>query len=137
MNRTHVWIAGAAVALAVAGWPGPADAVDPQELAPPGVCAGEERELRKEPIQSEGAAGDGATTRGLVRVHVLPTDVAAAPPSIGGPPPVPPSFSGPGPCDQPGSGCQGTVLPAPRPTFSDSPPTDGCDFPGCGEGSPR
>ena len=134
MNRTHAWAASAAVAFAVAGWSGPADAVDPDELAPPGVCAGEQRELRRGPIQPEAADADGTTTRGLARVHVMPTDVAAAPLPIGGPRPIPPSFAGPGPCDRPGSGCQGAVLPAASaatPRFTDPDPAGGCNFPGC------
>ena len=139
MNRSHAWVASAAVtftlAVSVAGCPGAANAVEPDELAPPGVCAGEQRELRKGPVQAD--AADGATTRGLARVHVTPIDVAFGPPTPGGPRPVPPSFSGPGPCDRPGSGCLGAVRPAaptpPTPRFTDPDPTGGCNFPGCSE----
>ncbi|MDJ0789352.1 MAG: hypothetical protein QNK05_21310, partial [Myxococcota bacterium] len=51
-----------------------------------------------------------------------PTDVAAAPPT-GGPaaPPVP-SFPGVGPCDDPGSGCQGPLVPASLPPSTTPPP---------------
>lgn len=137
MTGTHAWmtaLTGVAVALFVAAWPGVASAVDPDELAAPGACAEELREIRRGPAQP-GGVDQSSTTIGLARVHVTPIDVAAGPTAIAGPRPIPPSFTGPGPCDSPGSGCLGPVLPAASaatlPTFGDPNPGGGCNFPGC------
>jgi hypothetical protein len=76
--------------------------------------------------------GGGTTATGSPRVHLTPIQVAASPIPFSGPRPLPQVFPGPGACDQPGSGCQGQVLPAAAPpVFVDPSPTGGCNFPGC------
>ncbi len=103
-----------------------ASAVDPSELAPPGLCAGEERDIE---LRAKGAlpSGDeGTSTGGPSRLHLSPLQVAgAAGPAPALPLPAAPSMVGPGPCDQPGSGCAGEVK-----VFDDPNPGTGCGFPG-------
>lgn len=181
MNRSLIFVALCGLALASAGGATGALAVEPEELAAPGVCATAHRELRQGPVTSEavdasdaggsetlasagsaagatstgagvtssagpaptggntaggnaagGVTAGGSTATGAPRVHLTPIQVAASPIPFSGPRPLPQAFSGPGACDQPGSGCQGQVLPAASgPVFVDPPPAGGCNFPGC------
>ncbi len=123
--------------LAVAGWPDGAQAIEPDELAVPGVCATAARELRQGPLAAEASASENdakQTATGAPRVHLTPVQVAATPPPFSGPRPPTPTFTGPGPCDQPGSGCRGPILPASQgPSFVDRTPAGGGGFPGGGK----
>jgi hypothetical protein len=68
-----------------------------------------------------GTAGAGSTSSLLpqripgntARVHFLPGNVAAPPPSFAASRPTAPRFAGPNSCDTPGSGCLGPIQPAP------------------------
>ena len=107
----------AGVAGILIGFTVPAAAIDPGALAPPGLCASEERELKRQ--------APATPIPIAARMLLNPTDVAAPPPT----PTMRPSIGsmvGPGPCDSPGSGCQGTVLPAapatPPPRFIEPEP---------------
>ncbi len=144
MVFNHFRIARVAAAALCLSFSLPAWAVEPEDLAPPGACAGEERELRVSPdnsgdgsTSSETSLGGAAeTTAGPPRIHLSPVQVASGGTPGGAPLPLPttPTFGGPGPCDSPGSGCQGPVLPAtPGMTFSEQAPNTGGGFPGGGQ----
>jgi len=79
------------------------------ELAPPGRCAGEEPE-RPQPV-AQGVDEEDLRSLGSARHRLSPTDVAAALPGPNLGPPERVLFSGPGACDNPGSGCLGTIQP--------------------------
>jgi hypothetical protein len=106
---------GGLLALAA---PAPAAAAEAEEgrLAAPGRCA-EPRRFQASACTDcaeEALAGEGFDVAGPISGRFAPADVAApagtgaavAPPTLGG-------FDGRGPCDSPGSGCLGTVAPAP------------------------
>ena len=119
------------VAIPLAGTP--SWALDPNELAPPGVCAGDERELEvRAGANRSSAAADEATPAGLAdgiagpaQLHLSPIQVGAAGGSLGLPVPEAPAFAGPGACDDPGSGCAGGGK-----INEDPDPGTGCGFPG-------
>ena len=120
MRRIPTSFALCATLLALAG-PAPAAATEAEQalLATPGKCA-EPRHF-----QGSGACADcadasrsaedgGFDVSGPVRSRFSPADVAAsAAPAAGLAPPALGGFEGRGPCDSPGSGCLGTVAPAP------------------------
>jgi hypothetical protein len=120
MRSIPTTLALGAALLALAG-PAPAAAEEAEQqalLAAPGKCA-EPRRFQgsgacADCTDAAGAENGGFDVAGPVRSRFSPADVAAsaapgsalAPPDLGG-------FDGRGPCDSPGSGCLGTVAPAP------------------------
>ena len=136
-GRGGVLLGFALLAVTVAA---PAFAVDPADLAPVGICAEDERELQRTPPEQAAAPALRVAARMLVR----PVQVAASPPARSLRPALG-SIVAPGPCDSPGSGCQGPVLPAAPPPirivepepeperFVEPEPETMCGFPGCAE----
>jgi hypothetical protein len=110
------------LATALAGAATASLAIDPSEVAAPGVCAGEERDLAVRAASGR-AKGQAASDGVPVQLLLSPEQVAAG----GGPLaldlPAPSTFAGPGACDSPGSGCTSSKL-------DDPDPGTGCGFPG-------
>jgi hypothetical protein len=107
---------GGLLALAAPAAPAAGAEAEEGRLAAPGRCA-EPRRFQGSACTDcgdEAVAGEGFDVAGPIAGRFAPADVAApaaagaavAPPTLGG-------FEGRGPCDSPGSGCLGTVAPAP------------------------
>jgi hypothetical protein len=97
---------------------GPAAALaapDGERLAAPGPCAEPRRFVGSGacPDCTDPARG-GFDVSGPARLRFAPTDVAGGVDGAPVPPPETRGFAGRGPCDVPGSGCTGSVAPAPR-----------------------
>jgi hypothetical protein len=107
---------------------GPASGAPEDEalLAAPGKCA-EARHYQGTACTDCGetaasADDDGLSVAGPASGRFSPNDVAAPAAEVAVEPPSRGSFEGRGPCDSPGSGCLGTVQPAPQ---GPQPPTRG------------
>lgn len=115
LPRTHVLASAFGLA---------ALALDPSEVAPAGVRAGEERELELRAAGRAPAAGEPADAGASGPAHLL-LQVASGPPPM--PPlafPTAPGFAGRGTGGTPGSGCSGGER------LDDPDPGADCGFPG-------
>jgi hypothetical protein len=92
------------------------------EVAPAGICAGDEGDLDPRVLPVPPAGEPAALEVGIV--HLTPADVASNAALAALPLPAPAVFEGPGACDNPGSGCAG------REILEDPDPGTGCGFPG-------